>query len=113
MSSEPMGPKRIDRRLHGEPIRAHGYTVEPVARLTGYTGFGGSQNGGGGGGWLKLAPQEVIVRNGDGVEQRVALPDPTGSTMASLAKVGAVAAGVSCLVLIFARVPGWIRLARR
>ena len=109
MNTPSPKPRKIDKRLQGEPIQAGGRTVEPVARLSGFIGWGGGEDGSGGGGWLKLTPQEVIVRDAKGAEQRLDLNDPTAIALRGVAMAGMAVAVVSWLVMILA----WMLRSRR
>ena len=109
MNTPSPKPRKIDKHLHGEPIQAGGRTVEPVARLSGFIGRGGGENGSGGGGWLKLKPQEVIVRDGKSAEQRLDLNDPTAIALRGVAMAGMAVAVVSWRVMIVV----WVFRSRR
>lgn len=109
MENETSRPRKIDKRLEGKPILVGKHSVQPVARLSGIIGFGGGENGSGGGGWLNLRPQEVIVRESKGAEQRLALPDATGIAVRGVAAAGMAVAAVSWLVMILA----WMFRSRR
>ena len=109
MNTTSAKPRKIDKRLEGDPIQAGGRTVHPVARLSGFVGFGGGENGSGGGGWLRLRPQEVIARDPEGAEQRIDLNDPTAIALRGVAMVGMAVAVVSWLVMILA----WMLRSRR
>ncbi len=102
-------PGKINRRLRGEPIPVGGRSVQLVARLFGYVGSGGGRNGSGGGGWLRLTPQEVIVHEESGAEQRLALPDPTAVALRGIASAGLALAALAWLMMILA----WVLRFRR
>jgi hypothetical protein len=97
-------PSKIDRRLVGNPIQIDGRIVQPVARLHGRLGSGGSQAGGGAGGMLRLEPVAVIVRQADGAESTVALPDPTAETLRGMAGAAVAVAALSVVLNVLARV---------
>lgn len=109
MMNQSSGPRRIDKLLTGKPIQVDGYTVQPVAHLTGFTGFGGGENGGGGGGWLTLRPHEVIVHSGGSDDQHVALLDPTKVAVRTMMMVAMAVAAVSWLLAFVA----WLARAKR
>ncbi len=104
MAEPSLPPSRIDRRLVGEPIQIDGRSVQPVAHLHGRLGSGGGPAGGGAGGMLRLEPVEVIVRQADGVESTVALPDPTAIALRSMARAAAAVALLSVVLSVLARV---------
>ncbi len=97
-------PSRIDRRLVGNPIQIDSRIVQPVARLRGRLGSGGSQTGGGAGGMLRLEPVAVIVRQADGAESTVALADPTAEALRSMAGAAVAVAVLSIVLTMLARV---------
>jgi len=72
---------KIERRLIGDPIAVGKRTIQPVARVTGWCGSREGETGGGAGAWLRVAPVEVVVREGDGTEYRVPITDPTHETV--------------------------------
>jgi uncharacterized spore protein YtfJ len=97
-------PSRIDRRLVGNPIQIDGRIVQPVARLRGRLGSGGSQTAGGAGGMLRLEPVEVIVRQADGAESTVALRDPTAAALRGMAGAAVAVAVLSVILNVLARI---------
>lgn len=109
MNNEASRPRKIDRRLEGESIQVGGRIIQPVARLSGFVGFGGGENGSGGGGWLKLTPLEVIARDAEGAEQRLTLNDPTAIALRGVAMAGMAVAVVSWVVMILV----WVFRSRR
>jgi uncharacterized spore protein YtfJ len=96
-------PTQIDRRLIGAPIQIDGRSVQPVARLHGRLGSGGSPAAGGAGGMLRLDPVELIVRQADGAESTVALPDPTAEALRSMAGAAVAVAVLSIILNVLAR----------
>ncbi len=71
METEP-----IDRSLRGDPITIAGYTLRPVARLSGRA-VRRAPPGRGGGLWARLVPVGVDVQAPDGSVYHVATPDAT------------------------------------
>jgi uncharacterized spore protein YtfJ len=100
-------PTRIDRRVVGDPIEIGDRTVQPVARVRGRVGAGSGPSGGAAGGMLRVEPVEVLVREADGAESALALPNPTAQAVRGMAGVAAAVAVVSVAVNIV------VRLARR
>ena len=109
MKIETPKPHKVDKWLEGEPILVGKHSLQPKARLSGSIGWGGGENGSGGGGWLKLKPLEVIVRDGEGAEQRLDLNDPTAIVLRGVAMAGMAVAVVSWLVMILV----WVFRSRR
>ncbi len=60
-------PVRINRQIAGVPIHLHERTLQPIARVTGWSGSVGKRNGA----WLRAMPVEVLVTDGDGQTYRV------------------------------------------
>lgn len=94
-------PIPIDRRLTGPEITVGGHTIQPVARMTGQHTSAAS----GSGNWqrasVRVVPAEVIVRQGDGAEQRVQVTDPTRTALLSMAfTAGAITALCMAIMLI-------------
>jgi hypothetical protein len=110
MADQKTEPIRINRLLTGQQITVGGRTIQPVAKLSGQ--YGGSQTprGGGFGAWARMTPVEVIVREADGAEQRVATTNATRQAMRGIASAGLAVAGV-CLAIML--VVGLLRLSRR
>jgi hypothetical protein len=102
-------PSKIDRRLVGDPIQIDGYSIQPVARVRGRSGAGGSEQGGGAGGQFSLEPVEVIVRAADGAESTLALADPSAQALRSMAGVAVAVAALAVINVGRLRPP---RLAR-
>lgn len=89
------------RELQGAPLTVDGYTVIPVARLTGRSGRVGDEASGGSGAFYQLAPAEVRVRSEDGAEQIIPIRKPMQETMTMMASFAlAAAAGCSVIMLI-------------
>lgn len=78
METEP-----IDRRLRGDPIIVAGYTLRPVARLSGRAGRAPSPASAGGV-WARLIPVGVDVQAPDGRAYHVAMPDATAEQVRGL-----------------------------
>ncbi len=110
MTEQPDKPGRFDRLLTGQQITVGGRTIQPVAKLSGR--YGGSQTprGGGFGAWARMTPVEVIVREADGAEQRVATPNATRQAIRGIVSAGLAVAGV-CLAIML--VVSLVRLSRR
>jgi hypothetical protein len=85
-------PSKIDRRLIGDPIQIDGYSIQPVARVRGRIGAGGSEQGGGAGGQFSVEPVEVIVRAASGAESTLVLADPSAQALRSMAGVAVAVA---------------------
>ena len=110
MAETPSVPSKIDRRLVGDPIEIDGRSIQPVARVRGRFGAGGSEQAGGAGGRFSLEPVEVIVREADGVESTLALADPTGQALRAMAGVALAVAVLSIKLAVLARL--WPRRQR-
>jgi hypothetical protein len=110
MTERPDKPGRIDRLLTGQQITVGGRTIQPVARAGGW--YGGSQVEGGGGAAARVhvTPVEVVVREPDGAERRVATPDATRQVVRGIVVAGLAVAGV-CMAIMLA--VGLARLGRR
>jgi uncharacterized spore protein YtfJ len=100
--------------VFGEPIRAEGRTVVPVARMRGAGGMGfgrggtgpdGDGDGGGGGGAIEATPAGFLDITADGVRYE-AIPDPVTTARA-------ISTGASALTLLVSVVIGSRRLGRR
>ena len=76
-------PTRFDRALTGPDITVGGHTLRPVARMTGQYTSGGNGSSVRGYGSVRAVPAEVIVRRGDGAEQRLRVTDPTGTAFSA------------------------------
>jgi uncharacterized spore protein YtfJ len=97
-------PTKIDRRLASEPVQVDGYSVQPVARLSGRCGAGGNEQGNGAGCHLSVEPIEVVVRTEeDGAEFTLALAEPTAQALRAMASVGMAVAAVSIGLAVLAR----------
>ena len=90
--------RRLDRQVRGGDIAVGGRMVQPVARLSGWYDGDANAQGEVGWGWVKLTPKEVVVRDGDGTEQHVAILDTTAATLRSLAIAALGVVVVSWLV---------------
>ncbi len=110
MTERPDKPGRIDRLLTGQHITVGGRTIQPVAKLNGQYGGGLQAEGGGFGAWARMTPVEVIVREADGAEQRVATPNATRQALRGIVSAGLAVAGV-CLAIML--VMSLVRLSRR
>jgi len=99
------GPIRakIERQLTGESIRVGERTIQPVARVTGWHGWGGSETGGGAGAWLRITPIEVHVRESDGNEHRVPVTDSTREAMRGIVWSALLIAAVCWLLMLILR----------
>ena len=111
MAETPSVPSKIDRRLVGDPIEIDGRSIQPVARVRGRFGAGGSEQFGGAGGRYSLEPVEVIVREADGAESTLALVNPTAQTLRAMAGVAVAVAVLSIKLAVLARL--WRRLRLR
>jgi hypothetical protein len=60
-------PVRVNRQMTGVPIQLHERTLQPVARVTGWSGSVGTRRGA----WLHAVPVEVLVTDADGQTYRV------------------------------------------
>ncbi len=78
-------PRRIDRRLAGQPIKLGERTVQPVARVTGWGGTAGENAGGA---WLHAKPVEVLVTDENGQIYRVPIVVAKNDTLRWLALAG-------------------------
>jgi uncharacterized spore protein YtfJ len=96
-------PTKIDRRLTGSPVQVDGYSVQPVARLSGRCGVGGNEQGNGAGCHLNVEPVEVVVRTEDGVESTLALADPVAQALRAMAGIAIAVATVSIGLAVLAR----------
>lgn len=94
---------RIERQLVGEPIRVGERTIQPVARVTGWHGSGGSETDGGAGVWLHVTPIEVVVHESDGNEHRVSVTDPTREAMRGIVSSALMVAVVCWLLMLVLR----------
>jgi hypothetical protein len=110
MMERPDRPGRIDRLLTGQHITVGGRTIQPVARLNGQFGGGLQAEGGGFGAWVRMTPVEVIVREADGAEQRIATPNATQQALRGIVSAGLAVASV-CLASML--IVSLIRLSRR
>ncbi|MFZ2360637.1 MAG: hypothetical protein WA040_14960 [Anaerolineae bacterium] len=110
MAETPSVPSKIDRRLVGDPIEIDRRRIQPVARVRGRFGAGGSQEAGGAGGRFSLKPVEVIVREADGSERTLALADPTAQALRAMAAVALAVAVLSIKLAVLARL--WRRRQR-
>jgi len=99
------GPTRakFERRLIGEPITVGERTIQPIARVAGWYGLGGSETSGGAGAWLRVTPVEVIVRESDGAEYRVSATDPTREAMRRIAFSALLVTAVYWLLTLILR----------
>lgn len=104
MAEKPVSSAKIDRRLVGEPVDVDALTLQPVAHLSGRTGWGGTAQAGGAGGWITLKPVEVLVRTPGGQESTVPLPDPTAAGLRQIKIVGLAVASICAVFMIIARV---------
>lgn len=93
----------VDRTLTGEAIQVGGYSVQPVARLTGRTAGAANESGGGGGAWLRLTPKEVHVSRAGGAETVVAIADPQRAALHGMAVQAAATAVAGVALLVVAR----------
>ncbi len=96
-------PQKLDRRLLGEAIEIDGRSIQAVARVHGRCDAGGNAQGSGAGCRLNVEPVELIVREADGAESRVALADPSVPALRALARVTLVVAAVSIALAVLAR----------
>ena len=110
MTERPDKPGHFDRLLTGQQITVGGRTIQPVARFNGQQGGGLQAEGGGFGAWVRVTPVEVIVREADGAEQRVATPNATQQAMRGIVSAGLAVTSV-CLAIML--VVGLLRLSRR
>jgi hypothetical protein len=78
-------PTHIDRWLAGQPIKLGERTVQPVARVTGWSGTAGDRVGGA---WLRARPVEVLVTDRDGNTFRVPITVDKNDTYRWLALAG-------------------------
>ncbi len=82
MSEGSIVPTKIDRRLAGQPIKLGERTVQPVARVVGWSGSLGKTTGGA---WLRTMPVEVLVTDQDGQTYRVPISVSKNDTVRWLA----------------------------
>ena len=100
-------PTRFDRELTGPDITVGGHTLRPVARMTGQYRSGGNGSSVWGYASVRAIPAEVIVRQGDGAEQRLQVTDPTRTALLGMAlTAGAIAALCMAIMLIIRIVHG-------
>lgn len=96
-------PSKIDRRLIGDPIQIDGYSIQPVARVRGRIGAGGSEQGGAAGGQFSVEPVEVIVRAASGAESTLVLADPSAQALRSIAGVAVAVVMLAVAISLVAR----------
>lgn len=97
----PIG--KLDRELLGEPVPVGTRTLQPVARLTGWSGGQHSGRAGGAGAWLQLQPVEVIVREEDGREYHVPVVDKTQMAIKGIWQGALVFAALCWLITVVIR----------
>lgn len=90
---------KVDRELYGGPITVGSRTIQPVARVKGWTVSGSADNGAADGGVLRVDPTEVIVREADGRTHRVTIICREDRTARYMALAG-LAIAIGCLLLI-------------
>lgn len=110
MAETPSVPLKIDRRLVGDTIEIDGLSIQPVARVRGRMGAGGSEQGGGAGGRFSLEPVEVIVRERTGAQSTLALVDPSAQALRAMAGVAVTVAVLAIALGVLARL--WRRRQR-
>jgi uncharacterized spore protein YtfJ len=103
MAEDSPTPTRIDRRRVGEAIQVGDRTVQPVARVSGRIGAGGSGTAGGAGGMLTVQPVEVLVREADGAQSTLAIGDPNAQALRGMASAAAAVAVLSGIFMLLAR----------
>jgi hypothetical protein len=106
MTEQPTRPVKIDRTLVGAEVTVGGHTVQPMARLKGWYAGGSTPTSSGGGAWVRLAPVEVTVREGNGPERHVAVTDPTGMALRGLGVAAVLVATACALLILIARLTG-------
>jgi len=99
MPEEKTRPNRIEWELVGEPILAGGRAVQPVARLSGWTGGNMSEQSGGAGAWVRVRPVEVVVREADGAESRVPIVDAGEAAVRGMMMQGLAVAGICAAII--------------
>jgi hypothetical protein len=102
MNREEGGQNRIDWILTGDPIEAGRYTLEPVARVSGWRGGGDGEQGRGYGSLLRIRPVEVRVSDRDGVERTLPITDPTAEAVRQIALSALFVAAVSLVLMLVA-----------
>lgn len=99
----------LDRNLTGQPIAAQGFTLTPVARLTGWEW--GAPGRGGLGVLARLNPTEVRVAAPDGAESTLSLVNSDFQSVRGMFAGAAAIAVVCSLIMLLARLWGWRRAA--
>jgi hypothetical protein len=79
-------PVRVNRQMTGLPIQLHERSLQPVARVTGWSGSVGKR----GGAWLHTVPVEVLVTDDDGQTYRVPIEVQKYGSVRWLALAGAL-----------------------
>lgn len=90
---------KIEKRLVGDPVAVGERTIQPVARVSGWHGSGGSDAEGGAGTWLRVTPVEVMVRESDGTSYHVPVVNGTRQAMRGMILVALAVAGICWLLM--------------
>ena len=89
---------QIDKRLEMPPLVVGNRTVRPVAHLMGWYAAAGEGSDSGSGAALRIAPREVVVREGEN-EYIVVIEDPLREPLRAIA-LGGVAVSALCLLIM-------------
>ncbi len=100
----------LDRTLTGQPSTHQGYSLVPIARLTGWEW--GAPGQGGVGAFVRLTPAEVRVTAPDGTESTVALTNTEGQAVRGMFGAAGMVAAVSAVVILLAKAIAWRSVAR-
>jgi len=94
----------LTRRMVGVPLTIRGYTIQPIAQLTGRQGGRADATAGGGGAWLRLRPVAIAVRAPDQPSYTLTITDPTTRQLRALVSVAlGIAAGALALSFLVRR----------
>ncbi|MGC8781382.1 MAG: hypothetical protein ACP5UQ_10995 [Anaerolineae bacterium] len=86
MPDHKAGPMRFERTLVAEAIPVGERMLQPSARAAGWYAAAAGRGSAGAIGWVRLAPDEVVVREADGREHRLPMADPTGTILRQMCR---------------------------
>jgi len=92
--------EKFEKRLEGEPVVVGKYTIQPVARATGWHMMARGETGEGAGALLRVKPLEVMVGKGEDEPYAVTLTNETEAAIKGIAQAGLVVAALCCFVII-------------
>lgn len=95
--------ERIHQELVGRPLAVGRRRLQQVALLDGWVTRSGEAAEGGQFGWMRVAPERVLVQDEDGREETVFLRDSTQRTAGALAAAGLVLAALCALAITTAK----------